>query len=137
MLAVMPKNTEYVFGTSLKVTRASVFYRLRKNLARKLGNPRLISIGLHTFRHWKATKLYHEPKNSSLVKELFGHRSLGTTLLYIQFEKHVCKEDTDTFTVKAVRNAARAPFTGVLCGHFSFFLKRMDSVRKLAASNKT
>lgn len=51
MLAVMPKTNEYVFGTCSKVTRGSVFYRLRKNLTRKLGNPRLLNISLHTFRH--------------------------------------------------------------------------------------
>jgi len=105
MLTVMPKNTQYVFGTSCKITRASVFYRLRKNLARKLGNPRLLQISLHTFRHWKATTLYHETKDILLVREFLGHKSLDTTLLYIQLEKHLYKEDTDTFTVKAIRNA--------------------------------
>lgn len=105
MLAVMPKETEYVFGTCQKVTRASVFYRLRKRLSRKLGNPRLLEISLHTFRHWKATTLYHETKNPLLVKEFLGHRNLDTTLLYIQLEKHLYKEDLDTFTVKAVKDA--------------------------------
>jgi len=105
MLAIMPKTTEYVFGTCCKVTRASVFYRLRKKLARKLGNPRLLEIGLHTFRHWKATDLYHQTKNPLLVKEFLGHRNLDTTLLYIQLEKHLYKEENDTFNVKAVRNA--------------------------------
>jgi len=105
MLAVLPKTTEYVFGTSCKVTRSSIFYRQRKNLARKLGNPRLVNIGLHTFRHWKATELYHQTKDVRLVKEFLGHRSLDTTLLYIQLEKHLYNEDTNTFTVKAIRNA--------------------------------
>ncbi|OGD47990.1 hypothetical protein A3K79_05615 [Candidatus Bathyarchaeota archaeon RBG_13_46_16b] len=96
-------------GTCSKVTRGSVFYRLRKNLARKLGNPRLLNISLHTFRHWKATVLYHETKNPVLVKEFLGHRSLDTTLLYIQLEKHLYKEDSDTFVVKAVKNADEIP----------------------------
>lgn len=109
MLAVMPKTNEYVFGTCSKVTRGTVYYRLRKKLARKLGNPRLLDIGLHTFRHWKATALYHETKNPVLVKEFLGHRSLDTTLLYIQLEKHLYKEDLDTFAVKAVKNADEIP----------------------------
>jgi hypothetical protein len=33
MLAVMPRTNEYTFGTCSKVTRGSVFYRLRKNSA--------------------------------------------------------------------------------------------------------
>jgi integrase len=109
MLAAMPKTSEYVFGTCSKVTRGTVYYRLRKNLARKLGNPRLLNIGLHTFRHWKATALYHETKNPVLVKEFLGHRSLDTTLLYIQLEKHLYKEELDTFTVTAVKNADEIP----------------------------
>ena len=105
----MPKTNEYVFGTCSKVTRGSVFYRLRKNLARKLGNPRLLNISLHTFRHWKATALYHETKNPVWVKEFLGHRSLDTTLLYIQLEKHLYKEDLDAFVVKAVKDADEIP----------------------------
>lgn len=109
MLAAMPKTNEYVFGTCSKVTRGTVYYRLRKKLARKLGNPRLLDIGLHTFRHWKATALYHETKNPVLVKEFLGHRSLDTTLLYIQLERHLYKEELDTFAVMAVRNADEIP----------------------------
>ena len=82
-----------------------MFYRLRKRLAHKLGNPRLLEISLHTFRHWKATTLYHETKDPVLVKEFLRHRNLDTTLLYIQLEKHLYKEDMDTFIVKAVKNA--------------------------------
>jgi hypothetical protein len=53
--------------------------------------------------------LYHETKNPVLVKEFLGHRSLDTTLLYIQLEKHLYKEDLDTFVVKAVKNADEIP----------------------------
>lgn len=63
MLSILPRNTEYVFGVPHKRVKASNFYPRRKMLARKLGNPRLLEIGFHTFRHWKATTLYHETKD--------------------------------------------------------------------------
>ena len=104
MLSSLPKTNEYVFGTHSKVTRGSVFYRLRKKIANKLGNPRLLQIGFHTFRHWKATMLYHQTKDIVYVKEFLGHKSLDTTLLYIQLERALFKEKTDEFHVKVAKN---------------------------------
>jgi len=104
MLATLPKTNEYVFGSNSKISRASVFYKLRKKAARKLCNPRLLKVGFHTFRHWKATMLYHQTKDIVLVKEFLGHRSLDTTLLYIQLEKALFNEEANEFHVKATSN---------------------------------
>lgn len=104
MLALLRRENEYLFGTSSKVTRAVVFYKERKALAHRLGNPRLLRISLHTFRHWKATMVYHETKNPVLVKELLGHQNVDTTLLYIQLEKSLFKSSSDDFEVKAVKD---------------------------------
>lgn len=46
-----------------------------------------------------------ETKSPVLVKELLGHRTLDTTLLYIQTEKCLFKEDNENFIVKTVKNA--------------------------------
>ncbi|MEM2687598.1 MAG: tyrosine-type recombinase/integrase, partial [Thermoproteota archaeon] len=35
-----------------------LFWRQRRRVAEKLGNPRLLQIHFHTFRHWKATMEY-------------------------------------------------------------------------------
>jgi integrase len=51
MLTRMPKKSEYVFGTCSKAVRSSVLYAERKTIAHKLGNPRILKTGLHTFRH--------------------------------------------------------------------------------------
>lgn len=48
--------------------------------------------------------LYHETKNPVLVKEFLGHRTLDTTLLYIQTEKSLFKDENENFTVKAVKD---------------------------------
>jgi len=105
MLAALPRNTDYAWGTDSKITRGSVFYRERKKIAHKLANPRIMRIGLHSFRHWKATMLYHETKNPILVKEFLGHRTLDTTLLYIQTEKSLFRDENENFIVKAVKDA--------------------------------
>jgi len=105
MLAAIPKINESVWGTESKITRGSVYYRERKKIAYKLANPRLLRIGLHSLRHWKATMLYHETKNPVLVKEFLGHRTLDTTLLYIQTEKALFKEETDSFEIQAIKDA--------------------------------
>jgi len=104
MLKALPKKNCYVFATNNKVTRQTVFYKAKRRLAAKLNNPRLLRIGFHTFRHWKATMLYHQTKDPLLVKEFLGHKSLDTTLLYIQLEKALFNEIADEFTVKASRD---------------------------------
>jgi integrase len=100
MLATLPKINEKVFaGTTMSSLKTS-FYNSRKLLARKLQNPRLSRITFHTFRHWKATMLYHQTRDPLYVKEFLGHKKLDTTLLYIQVEKILYKDDSDEFTVK-------------------------------------
>jgi hypothetical protein len=47
--------------------------------------------------------LYHETKNPIRVKEFLGHRTPDTTLLYIQTEKALFKEETDSFQIQAVK----------------------------------
>ncbi|MEM2971339.1 MAG: site-specific integrase [Candidatus Bathyarchaeia archaeon] len=58
-----------------------------KRIARKLGNPRLLQINFHTFRHWKATMEYHKTKDIMHVKELLGHKSIQSTMIYVHIEK--------------------------------------------------
>jgi len=72
------------------------FRRQRAKTARKFRNPRILKITFHTFRHLKATLLYHATKDLILVKETLGHRSIQSTLIYTQlvnFEEddYVCK----------------------------------------------
>ena len=122
MFATLPKTTEYVFGTRSKVTRGSVYYRLRKRAAVKIGNPRILRIGLHTFRHWKATMLYHETKNPALVMETLGHRNLNTTMRYIHLEKALFKNEADNFDVQATADTAE--IKGLLEVGFEYVCER-------------
>ena len=62
MLGALPKWNIYIFGNpNTRAIRAS-YCNTRKSLSQKLQNPRLLRIRLHTFRHWKATTLYHQTK---------------------------------------------------------------------------
>ncbi|MGQ9551905.1 MAG: hypothetical protein ACUVUE_05700 [Candidatus Bathycorpusculaceae bacterium] len=59
-----------------------------------------IKISSHTFRHWKATTLYHQTKNLLLVKQFLGHAEVDNTLLYIQIEQALYGQNSDDeFTV--------------------------------------
>jgi integrase len=83
MLKEIPNDTTLVFtyGTDA-LTRN--FGRQRKRLALKLKNSRLNQITFHTFRHWKATMEYNKTKDILHVKEILGHKSINSTLLYTQ-----------------------------------------------------
>ena len=56
----------------------------RKILAETNNNPRFLNIHLHTFRHFKATSLYHQTKDLLYVQRCLGHRSISNTLRYTQ-----------------------------------------------------
>jgi len=105
MISALPKKTERVFGNPNPRIMRSLYCGMRKNIAQKLQNPRLLRISFHTFRHWKATNLYHQTKNILLVKEFLGHAKLENTLLYIQVEQAIFGAgDNDEFTVQATNN---------------------------------
>ena len=85
MLNNLPKTSTYIFNCSKKGTQVTL-QKTRKRLAAKLGNPRLLKIHLHTFRHWKATMLYHEVKDAHYVQHFLGHKSIKSTEKYINIE---------------------------------------------------
>jgi integrase len=104
MLAMVPKKPDKIFGTyDLRGFRSS-FLRQRKRTAHKLGNPRIIQISFHTFRHWKATMEYHKTKDILHVMHLLGHKNIKNTLIYTQL---VTFED-DEYICKAAENVKEA-----------------------------
>ena len=100
MLKNLPKKGQKVFGTATYNTFKQALQRTRKRLAHKLQNPRLEKITLHTFRHWKATMLYHQTKDPYYVKQFLGHKTLKNTEIYITIERTIFGEYSDEFTVK-------------------------------------
>ena len=84
MLSELPKKSGriWLYKNSFYLSRG--FRRMRKKIAQRLGNPRLLQIHFHSLRHWKATTEYARTKDLLYVQQLLGHRSIKTTLRYIQ-----------------------------------------------------
>ena len=102
MLQTMRNGTinERVFGKLLKSQRR-LFYNFRRRVAGKLNNPRILRITFHTFRHWKATTLYHQTKDIVYVMRFLGHKSIKNTLLYVQLEEAMYQKGNDGYISKA------------------------------------
>ncbi len=83
MLNRLPRDRVMVFGTSWQTAHNS-FNGQRKRAAEKLGNPRILQIHFHTFRHWKATMEYHRTKDILHVMRLLGHKNIANTLIHAQ-----------------------------------------------------
>jgi integrase len=96
MLLSMPKTNKRIFTYKSRDVAGKTFRALRKRAARNLGNPRLLKIHFHTFRHWKATMEYHKTKDLIHVMQILGHKSLRYVLIYTQLidipdEGYTCK----------------------------------------------
>jgi len=104
MLVHLKKTSDRIFGNVASNTRRCSFARSRAHLVKKLNNPRLRRIHFHTLRHWKATMLYHQTKDILYVKEFLGHRSINSTLVYIQLEQALFDKDADSFTCKVAKS---------------------------------
>ena len=85
MLNRIPKINDQVFQASKHGLR-NTFGALRRRTAVKLDNPRLKRISFHTFRHWKGTMEYHKTKDIIHVKTILGHKSIESTMTYINIE---------------------------------------------------
>ena len=83
MLHRLPKQNERIFTRSIPTN----LFIQRKRIARKLGNPRILQIHLHTLRHFFGTMQYHFTKDIIHVQQLLGHRDIKSTMLYIQLEQ--------------------------------------------------
>jgi len=107
MLNQLPRLNEYVFQ-STKENFRKTFEALRKREVTKLNNPRLKSIHLHSFRHWKATTEYHKTKDIIHVKTILGHRRIESTMKYINIESALFLTASDEWTCKATTNDKEA-----------------------------
>jgi integrase len=105
MLNALPKENEMLFGTATENQLKNILCRTRKRLAYRMGNPRLEEIHMHTFRHWKATMLYHYKPDLLIVAEFLGHKDLENTRMYVSLEKNLFKNlPNDQFICKIALN---------------------------------
>lgn len=105
-LGTLPKKSEYIFS---KRSLYSTFYDARRNMVRKLNNPRLKAVHFTTFRHWKGTMEYHKTKDILHVKQLLGHRNIQNTMVYINLETAIFNDRNDNnFHVKVAETTEEA-----------------------------
>ncbi|MCS7114452.1 MAG: tyrosine-type recombinase/integrase, partial [Candidatus Bathyarchaeota archaeon] len=84
MLNTLPRKSLRVFGDGPINSLKTTYLKLRKRLAHKLQNQKLLQINFHTIRHWKATMEYHRTKDILYVKNFLGHREVRNTEIYIK-----------------------------------------------------
>jgi integrase/predicted RNA-binding Zn-ribbon protein involved in translation (DUF1610 family) len=106
MLLTLPRTSERIFPYATKFYARKTFMKMRKRIAHNLGNPRILRIHFHTFRHWKATMEYHKTRDILHVMRLLGHKNIKNTLIYtqlisIQDDDYVCK------TAKTIQEATQ------------------------------
>jgi integrase len=125
MLNRLPNVSNKIFPNRTKATIANNFNRQRKNAAHKLGNPRLLRIHFHTFRHFKATMEYSRTKDIIHVMHLLGHRSIANTLLYTQLIEFK-EEDYHSTIANNIEEAKQLVSLGFefVCSHNGFMLFR-------------
>jgi len=125
MLSALPKENSWIFGGYPLRGFARSFQRQRLRAARKFGNPRLLQISFHTFRHWKATMEYAKTKDILYVMKLLGHKNIKNTLIYTQLVNF--KEDEFIFKVaETVEEAGQLIEAGFeyVCHHEGVMLFR-------------
>ncbi len=89
LLRSLPKTEKTVFPKRLLNSRQANFNRRMKKLSRQQNNPRFSKIHHHTFRHCKALREYHITKNILHVKRVLGHKSINTTMRYVELYEEI------------------------------------------------
>jgi integrase len=79
----------------------------RNRIAEKLHNPRLKKIMFKTLRTWGGTMDYHRTKDVLYVMNRLGHKNIKNTLIYIQLEEALFKDEID-YISKVAKTEAEA-----------------------------
>jgi integrase len=99
MIYLLPRKSDRIWGRSSLHNLSANFFKQRKTIAQHQGNPRLRQISFHSFRRLKASLEYHATKDIVHVQRLLGHKSIASTLKYIQLidipsDEWICKTAT-------------------------------------------
>jgi integrase len=134
MIKNLPKDPRAKYKTLFqphKDTLRDYLCTQRKALAQRFNNPRLAKIGFHTLRHWKGTMEYHNTKDIVHVKTVLGHKSITSTMIYINLDSALFLQTDENFVCKVAHNEQEetelieANFTHVNNrGELAFYKKR-------------
>lgn len=89
---VKPGNEDILFlnRRGRKLTRVMIFYIIR-NLTELSGIKKIVSP--HTLRHSFATHLLEGGANLRAIQEMLGHENIGTTEVYLHFDRSQLHEE--------------------------------------------
>jgi integrase len=92
------------------ILQSSIYYQQRLKIARKTGNPRLLKIGLHDFRHWKLTQIAKEFNgNAHYIQYIAEHKDLTSQQFYVHLaEQYYGKNASSEFVVEVAKNVVEA-----------------------------
>jgi integrase len=121
MINSLPRNRQTIFQPKKKALRDYLIQQ-RKHLAQKLNNPRIQKIGFHTLRHWKGTTEYHKTKDIIHVKTVLGHKSITSTMVYINLESALYLQTAEDFICKVAHDEAEE--TALIEAGFTFVNNR-------------
>ncbi|MDR2204274.1 MAG: tyrosine-type recombinase/integrase [Nitrososphaerota archaeon] len=110
MLQRLPKLSGKYYFASPKTTIddfRTIFEQQRKKLAAKLNNPRLNKIMFKTLRTWGGTMDYHRTKDILYVMKRLGHKNIKNTLIYVQLDEALFKDEID-YVSKVAKTEAEA-----------------------------
>jgi integrase len=107
MLKALPKQSERIWPWNPK-NKSGQFCSLRKRIAARLQNPRILKITFKTFRHWKGTMLAHQTKDPFYVQNFLRHKNILSTQKYIHLEKLLFDQQSDEFNAKVAKNVEDA-----------------------------
>jgi len=105
-LNAIPKVGSRVFCTIDGLRRS--FEQQRRRIVHNLSNPRLLRISFQTLRHWKGTMEYHRTKDIIHVQGILGHKTIQSTMIYINLEAALFDERSDQFHVRVARTVDEA-----------------------------
>ncbi|MDR0461108.1 MAG: tyrosine-type recombinase/integrase [Nitrososphaerota archaeon] len=83
------------------------YIQQRNRIAQKLHNPRIKKIMFKTLRTWGGTMEYHKTKDAIHVMKKLGHKNLTNTLIYIQLDEALFKDEID-YVSKIAKTEAEA-----------------------------
>ena len=112
MLNRLPRTREKVFGNISYTTMRNNLNDQKKRIAEKLQNPRIARIKCHTLRHWRASMEYHRGAGLVEIKEMLGHRTLTSTLVYTHLMKNTKKDEYISRATRSVKGARALIETG-------------------------
>lgn len=117
----LSNNSKLFRQTSEQYSKS--YRNLRNAISNKLKDSTIRTIRLYDFRHFFATKLYHQTKDILFVKTQMGHRKISTTLRYTQ----LVEMGDDSFIVKVTSTIE--DFTNLLEQGFEYVSDYEDKKR--------